>query len=81
MMYVQRDESGTLVGVFANPQPGYAEEPLPDDHAEVATFFNRSRRPEVGHRAPAARGRQAGSGETGACSQSAAVRALVQPLT
>ena len=39
MVYVQRDESNKVKGVFANPQPGYAEEHKPDDDPEVVEFF------------------------------------------
>ena len=35
MAYVQRDSEGKINGVFANPQPGYAEEELSDDSPEV----------------------------------------------
>lgn len=31
MPFVQRDESGTIIGRFANLQPGFAEEWLDDD--------------------------------------------------
>lgn len=39
-MFVQRDGSGKINGVFAKPQAGYAEEELADDHPEVIEFFN-----------------------------------------
>lgn len=39
MPYVQR-ENGSIVGLFAMPQPGYAEEELPEDNAEVTEFLN-----------------------------------------
>lgn len=35
MRYVQRDIVGKLVGHFANPQPGYAEEEVADDHPDI----------------------------------------------
>jgi hypothetical protein len=35
MAYVQRDSNGDIVGRFANPQPGFAEEWLPDDADEL----------------------------------------------
>ena len=38
MRYVQRNASNTIVGHFARPQPGYAEEGLPDDHPELVAF-------------------------------------------
>lgn len=37
MVFVQRD-SGNIVGVYANLQPGLAEEELPDDDAAVTAF-------------------------------------------
>jgi hypothetical protein len=40
MPYVQRDGAGKVAGVFANPQPGYAEEFLPSDNPEVVAFLN-----------------------------------------
>ena len=40
MPYVSRDESGSVNGVYANPQPDYAEEYLPDDDPEVLAFLN-----------------------------------------
>lgn len=39
MVFVQR-ENGAVVGVFRNPQEGYAEEELADDNAEVLAFLN-----------------------------------------
>lgn len=39
MPYVQR-QSGRVVGEFANPQPGFAEDFLADDHADVKAFRN-----------------------------------------
>ncbi|BAK75375.1 hypothetical protein NH8B_0540 [Pseudogulbenkiania sp. NH8B] len=35
MPYIQRDETGRIVGKFANPQPGTAEEWLAADAAEL----------------------------------------------
>lgn len=35
MPFVQRDSENKIVGRFANRQPGFAEEYLPDDHAEL----------------------------------------------
>lgn len=35
MRYVQRDAEGKLIGHFANPQPGYAEEEVADDHPDI----------------------------------------------
>lgn len=39
MPYVQRDENNTVNGVFANLQPGYAEEFLAEDDAEVVAYL------------------------------------------
>lgn len=39
-MYYSRDENGRLNGQYRQPQPGYAEEELPDDHPDVAAFLN-----------------------------------------
>ncbi len=36
-VYVQRS-AGRVVGVFAQPQPGLAEESIADDHADVQAF-------------------------------------------
>ena len=41
MPYVQRDQSGDIVGVFANPQPSYAEEEISADAAELTAFRTR----------------------------------------
>ena len=35
MPYVQRDETQVVVGVFANKQPGYAEDLLRDNNCLV----------------------------------------------
>ena len=37
-VYVQRDAGQDITGVFANKQPGYAEELLADDHQDVVKF-------------------------------------------
>lgn len=39
MPYIQR-ENGTVVGIFANAQAGYAEEWREDDDAQVVAFRN-----------------------------------------
>lgn len=39
MPYVQR-QNGKVVGLFAQPQPGLAEELLADNHADVIAFLN-----------------------------------------
>lgn len=38
MAWVSRDATGALSGVFANRQPGVANEELPDDNPEVVAF-------------------------------------------
>lgn len=40
MAYVQRDARGGIIGVYANLQPGYAEELLPDDSTELFAFLH-----------------------------------------
>lgn len=40
MPYVSRDDNGNINGLYANLQPGFAEEYLPDDDPEVVAFFN-----------------------------------------
>jgi predicted metalloendopeptidase len=40
MAYVQRDDSGTVIAIYANLQPGYAEESLPEGDPEIQEFFN-----------------------------------------
>lgn len=39
MPFIQRKE-GEICGVFANLQPGYAEEELPEDSQEIRDFLN-----------------------------------------
>jgi hypothetical protein len=39
LMFVMRDESGEIFGVFASAQPGYAEEFVPTDDAELQEFY------------------------------------------
>jgi hypothetical protein len=36
LIYVERDAAGTIVGVYPNPQPGFAEEELTEDHPSLA---------------------------------------------
>ena len=36
-IYVERDEAGRIVGRYANPQPGFAEEDLRHDHPALAS--------------------------------------------
>ena len=38
-MFVMRDESGKIVGVFASAQPGYADEFVPADDDELKEFY------------------------------------------
>lgn len=38
-MYIQRNESNVIIGVFANLQPGFAEEELADTHPDVVAFI------------------------------------------
>ena len=40
MVYVQRDEHGAIVGLYANRQEGCADEELTEDDAEVVAFRN-----------------------------------------
>lgn len=40
MVYVQRDDQGAIVGLYANLQDGCAEEKLEDDNVEVLAFQN-----------------------------------------
>jgi hypothetical protein len=39
MPYVERRD-GKVIGLYANAQPGYAEEFLEEDHADVVAFHN-----------------------------------------
>jgi hypothetical protein len=41
MKYVERDKDGLVKGVYACRQPGYAEELLDDDHADIQDFDKR----------------------------------------
>ena len=38
MPYIERDQTGKVKGVYHPMQSGYAEEFLPDDHADVIAF-------------------------------------------
>ncbi len=38
-MFVWRNENGLVVGLFANAQPGYAEEYLAADHPDILDFY------------------------------------------
>jgi len=37
--YVKRDEFGKIIGDYANPQPGFAEEPIADNSEELMAFY------------------------------------------
>lgn len=39
MAYVQRDPEGNICGVYANLQPGYAEELLDDSDPQVTGYL------------------------------------------
>lgn len=39
-MFIKRDEAGNIKGLYANPQPGYAEEEKSDDDPEVQAYLN-----------------------------------------
>jgi len=43
MPFVERDRQGNIVGVYARPQKGRAEENVRADAAEVVAFRNRKR--------------------------------------
>lgn len=38
MPFVERTKDGKLTGVYNRLQPGYAEEYLEDDHAEIVAY-------------------------------------------
>jgi hypothetical protein len=38
-MYVQRNQAGHVVGIYANLQPGVATEQLADGHSDIAAFL------------------------------------------
>jgi len=38
MTFVERAKDGSIKGVYAQRQPGHADEELPDDHADVVAF-------------------------------------------
>lgn len=40
IVYVERDETGKIIGIYANFQEGFAEEALPEDDPEVVAFLN-----------------------------------------
>jgi hypothetical protein len=46
MAYVSRAPGGKINGVYANPQPGFAEEELADDNSEVVAFLTISADPQ-----------------------------------
>lgn len=39
-MFVERNQKGDIIGVFANLQKGYAEEQLADNHISIRNFLN-----------------------------------------
>lgn len=41
MAFIERAQDGTIKGVYARPQPGYAEEEIPDDDPAVLAFQTR----------------------------------------
>jgi len=46
MPWVERDGLGNTTGLFANRQPGFADEFLPDTHADVIAFRNPAPTPQ-----------------------------------
>lgn len=44
-VFVERDDAGLVKGVYRRPQPGYAEEELLADHADVLDFQQRMTQP------------------------------------
>lgn len=38
-VYVERDSGGAIKGVYQNPQPGYAEEAIDDQHPDVLAYL------------------------------------------
>lgn len=46
-MYVQRDQSNKIIGRYANPQPGYAEEWLDDNAPELQVSIKDKLLPEL----------------------------------
>ena len=51
MIFVERNAGGKITGVYAVAQKGYAEEELPDDHADVIAFRNPPQRAPTKDRA------------------------------
>lgn len=49
MPYIERDEGGKIKGLYANSQPGYAEEWLEDNDPEVIAFLNPTPPPDPPH--------------------------------
>lgn len=49
MPYIERDEGGDIKGLYANSQPGYAEEWLEDNDPEVIAFLNPTTPPDPPH--------------------------------
>lgn len=46
MPFIERNEDGAIIAVYANPQD-YAKEELPDDHPEVRAFVERPYGPNL----------------------------------
>lgn len=46
-VYVQRNGEGAITGIYARPQPGYAEEAIASDHADVVAFLTPSSVPQT----------------------------------
>jgi hypothetical protein len=40
-VFIERTPDGAIKGVYANKQPGYAEEAMPADHPDIAAFMAR----------------------------------------
>lgn len=47
MPYIQRDEKKRIKGLFANPQPDYAKEFLPDNDKDVVDYLKSQEEPSV----------------------------------
>lgn len=39
-MFIERDQQGAIKGAYRQAQPGYAEEEIADDAAELVAFLN-----------------------------------------
>lgn len=54
MRFLQRDESGKLVGHYANPQP-YAQEAVADDHPDIVAWNTARKKDQADYLARKAR--------------------------